>query len=265
LIDLVVVHYIFDKFPNATPEHLTRLRSRAVCAPALAALAVRRLRLHTLMLVNNVKLSEAIGKCVPVLEAVSDDQIVNEGWRLDPPKAISDVFESIMGAILVDCGWDYDRAALVIEFIMEDVLGALSRGSSRANPVTELMEWVAKSGCRRLVFEYVVVRQVRPFNVLIEHDGRKVEKQSRLVHGIKILVHGVLVAGPVTSSSAAVAKSLASERALQILKNTASQNALSLLCDCSQPLQSSGALIAISLAVPLDLDLMEEDRVQGGG
>jgi endoribonuclease Dicer len=57
-------------------------------------------------------------------------------------------------------------------------------------------------------------------------------QQSRLLHGIKILVHEVLVAGPVTSSSAAVAKSLASEQALQILKDAASQNALSHLCDC---------------------------------
>jgi endoribonuclease Dicer len=104
------------------------------------------------MLVNNVELSEAIGKCVPLLEAASDDQVVNEGWRLDPPKAVSDVFESIMGAILIDCGWDYDQAALAVEFVMADLLDALSR-SLRVNPVTELTEWAAKSGCRRLVFE----------------------------------------------------------------------------------------------------------------
>src|SRR5436190_24402344 len=125
LIDLVVTRYLFDKFPEATPHRLSWMRSRVVCAPALATLAVQHLALHTLMLINNVELSVAIGEFVPLLEDASMDNIVNESWKMDPPKALSDVFESVMGAVLVDSQYNYERSASVVESVMWDILEAL--------------------------------------------------------------------------------------------------------------------------------------------
>jgi endoribonuclease Dicer len=147
----VVVNYLFNKFPEATPGQLSWSRSRVVCSAALAAAAVQGLSLHKSMLVNNVELSVSISEFVPVLEAASPDQIVNEGWKMDPPKAISDVFESVMGAVLVDSGYDYEKAASVVESIMTDLLDRLTP-NVRHDPISELSEWVAKAGCQKLTF-----------------------------------------------------------------------------------------------------------------
>lgn len=126
-------------------------RTRAICAPALASLAVRELGLHKIMLVNNVELSIAINQYVPLLEAATGEDIVCTGWKFDPPKAISDVFESVIGAVLVDSGYDFEKTTGVVEYVMRDVLAALSP-SLRRDPVSELLEWTAGSGCRKTTF-----------------------------------------------------------------------------------------------------------------
>lgn len=52
--------------------------------------------------------------------------------------------------------------------------------------------------------------------------------------GIAVVVHDVVVAGPVTASSLAVAKALASEGALKVLKNPDAEKSLSRICDCAR-------------------------------
>ena len=67
---------------------------------------------------------------------------------------ISDVFESVMGAVLVDSGYNYEKAATVAEIVMEDVLGELSLDMA-TNPVSELLEWLAKQGCTKREIRYI--------------------------------------------------------------------------------------------------------------
>jgi endoribonuclease Dicer len=151
LLDLVVIKYLYDKFPGVTSHQLALPRTKAICAPALASLAVRRLGLHKIMLINCVDLTEEIERYVPLLQATSGEEMIKRGWRYDPPKALSDVFESVMGAVLVDSGYNYERAAVIVEYVMQDVLVALSPSVSR-DPVSELMEWAAGSGCTVITF-----------------------------------------------------------------------------------------------------------------
>lgn len=154
LIDLVVMRHLFTRFPRADSGDLTRARSRAVCSPALASLSVKTLELHKILLVNNVELSIAIGRYVSILEKTSFEEIVAKGWRYDPPKAVSDVFESVIGAVFVDTGFNFEKAAVVVEQAMEGLLSKLSLDLPR-DPVSQLMIWAAKNGCRRILYRYV--------------------------------------------------------------------------------------------------------------
>jgi endoribonuclease Dicer len=113
---------------------------------------VRKLKLHKLILVNNVELSMAISRYVPLLEELSDNEIINRGWKHDPPKALSDVLESVLGAILVDSAWNYDIAASVTQYVLEDILEVLTPNLPK-DPVSELMTWVAKAGCKHIRFQ----------------------------------------------------------------------------------------------------------------
>lgn len=152
MIDLVVMHHLFQKFPYATSGQLSAARSRAVCGPTLASVAVNRLELHKYLLINNVELSTAITRHVPLLETLSPEDAILKGWKYDPPKALSDVLESLVGAVLVDSAYNFEKTASVVELVMSDVLDTLTTTLPR-DPVSELMVWAATEGCKRIAFQ----------------------------------------------------------------------------------------------------------------
>ena len=63
------------------------------------------------------------------------------------------------------------------------------------------------------------------------------------------MVHGILVVGPIISSSLVVARFLAAERALVILKDPESEKCLTRLCICGQEMAIDDMLAVDSLAV----------------
>ena len=156
LLNLIVVQYLYDKFPEATSHQLSFPRSKAVCSPTLAYLAVQQLELHKMMLVDSIDLNTAIAGYVLILQNCSAENIVKTGWKFDPPKALSDFFESLTGAIFIDSGYDYDKTAAVVEHVMEGVLEVLSPALAK-DPISELMEWRGAQGCRKVIIEYVFV------------------------------------------------------------------------------------------------------------
>ncbi|KAI0831673.1 hypothetical protein BC628DRAFT_1311344 [Trametes gibbosa] len=246
LIDMVVTDYLYKKFPEATSGQLSWARSRAVCATALASIAVKRLQLHQLLLINNVELSIAIGKYVPVLEDISEDEVILSGWKHDPPKALSDVFESVMGALLVDCDYKYDKAAAVIEMIMEDILVKLRPDLPR-DPVSQLMVWVAKAGCTCVSF---AKSQSRP--ELRRHDC------------MAVLVHGIAVAGPIPAPNTSMAKGLAAEEARRVLDDPESPHYLPRTCVCGkEEMAVEEEEVAVEVAMDVDKAELDDETTQG--
>ncbi|KAF8061657.1 hypothetical protein FPV67DRAFT_1704520 [Lyophyllum atratum] len=244
LLDLVVLRYLYDKFPQATSYQLALPKTKAICASALASVAVRRLGLHKIMLVNRLDLTEAINAYVPLLQASTGEEIVQRGWKYDPPKALSDVFESVMGAVLVDSAYNFEKAAAVVEYVMEEILIVLSP-SVALDPVSTLVQWMAASGCFKFSFE----------------------KRLKVKHGISsegmaVVVHGVVVAGPIVAASQSVAKFVASERALPLLKDSEGSKSLSRLCDCgsNEPTSDNAALASEESS---DDDLDSELELRG--
>ncbi|OCH90640.1 P-loop containing nucleoside triphosphate hydrolase protein [Obba rivulosa] len=216
LIDLVVMRYLYFKYPKATSGQLSWARSRAVCASALAWAAVNRLELHKILLVNNVGLSVAIGKYVPILKEISNVDIINNGWKQDPPKAISDVLESVLGAVLIDSDYDFEKAAVVVETAMADLLAVLTPDLPR-DPISELMVWAAQSSCCKITFRKV---QSRP-------DVKRYDAFS-------VIAHDIDVVGPVAAPNLSRAKGLAAERARVALSDPSSPYHLSRICNCGK-------------------------------
>ncbi|TDL27660.1 P-loop containing nucleoside triphosphate hydrolase protein [Rickenella mellea] len=214
LIDLVIAKYLFQKYPKATSGQITWARSRAVCAPALAVVAVQRLSVHKYMLANNVDLSRAIADEVPALSAVPYEVAVKEGWRFDPPKAISDLLESILGAVLVDSGYDYEVSSNVVEHVMSGLMGVLTPHLPR-DPVSELMVWTARAGCRKIAFR--------------KSQSNPAAKKN---DSMSVLAHDQEIVGPITAVNLSLAKGLASAEALVILADQESDRSLSRICDC---------------------------------
>lgn len=234
LINLVVVEYLFKKFPSATSHELSYLRAKVICSPTLAFLAITKLEVHKVILANNMDLWKAIDQWVPILESLTSEDIVKRSWRYDPPKAISDVFEGIVGAVLVDSGYNYETAAAVVELVMGDALAHLSP-SMATNPIAEVLEWVAKAGCKKLKF-----RKNSQTATDINADA------------IVVQVHETVVAGPVLASSGSVGKFIAAERALAVLADPENPLSLAKLCDCAAMAKAEEAMD--------DMEISEEEN-----
>ncbi|KXN82617.1 Dicer-like protein 1 [Leucoagaricus sp. SymC.cos] len=215
VIKMVVTIYLFNKFPNATSHQLALPRTKSICSPALASLGIRKLQVHKYILHNSVDLNHAINLYIPILESTSAEEIVRRGWRYDPPKAISDVFESIVGAIFVDTGYNLDRTSGIVTWLMEDVLEALSPSTPK-DPVSELLEWLGSVGC----------------SGHMKFDKTTGQKDGVAVEGVSAVFHGTVVSGPIVSASKNVAKFAAAEKALVALRNVNKGELLKKLCDC---------------------------------
>lgn len=88
ILDLVVIDYLYRKFPRSTSDQLAWPRTRVICAPTLATVGVRRLQLHQFMLINSAELNMEIERYVPRLQACAGEDIVLHSWRYDPPKVM---------------------------------------------------------------------------------------------------------------------------------------------------------------------------------
>lgn len=154
LIDLVIMRHLYHRFPKATSGDLTTAKGRIVRNAALASVAVKKLELHKVILLNNASLSTAIWSSAKLLQETSYTEIIINGWKYEPPKALGDVFESVMGAVFVDSGHDFEKFSVIAEMVMEEFLSEIKMDLP-LDPVSILMIWMSKNGCRRVNFQYV--------------------------------------------------------------------------------------------------------------
>jgi dsRNA-specific ribonuclease len=116
VLDILITCYIYQECTTFTPGQLTDLRSALVNNVTLACILVRN-DLHRYILAESASLSDSIEKFVQ-FQRFHDHQITDQVQLLveeqemkmadyvDVPKALGDVFESLIGAIFVDSGND---------------------------------------------------------------------------------------------------------------------------------------------------------------
>ncbi|CAN0901094.1 Dicer-like protein 4 [Linum grandiflorum] len=115
VMDYLITSYLFSVYPRMKPGHLTDLRSVLVNNRAFANVAVAR-SFHKFLISDSSALSEAIKAFVDFIQAPSKEGGLSEGPRC--PKALGDLVESCMGAILLDTGFDLNHVwKLVLSFL----------------------------------------------------------------------------------------------------------------------------------------------------
>lgn len=120
VLDFLITAYITEHCPHMNPGQLTDLRSALVNNATLACLCVRY-NIHVHILYQNALLNEAIRRFVDFQQKenhqISDhvellmqesDVDCNMAEDTDIPKALGDVFESIIGGIFLDSGKDLE-------------------------------------------------------------------------------------------------------------------------------------------------------------
>ncbi|XP_059489043.1 endoribonuclease Dicer-like isoform X2 [Neocloeon triangulifer] len=152
VLDFLVTAHIYEKFAHLNPGEMTDLRSALVNNVTFASLAVRY-GFHTFLLENNPTLASRIENFVEFQQRnnhkISDDHLlliqecnVSIGIALEVPKVLGDIFESIVGAVFLDCGKDFVETWRVIYPLMKFAIDLFGTTVPK-NAVRKLHESVA--------------------------------------------------------------------------------------------------------------------------
>lgn len=157
VLDLIVSEIIFDEFPKQDEGFLTKLRAKLVKGDALAEYA-RKLELSHIMLVGK----RARGQGIEFSKS-----------------ALADVFESLIGAIYIDKG--YNDAARFIKKVFEKYVDIQEVSQRLDNYKSHLLEYA--QGKHLPVPRYTVIAESGPphdktFTTEVKIEGRPLGQGS---------------------------------------------------------------------------------------
>ena len=129
ILNLIITDDLYHRFPSASEGKLSRLRSTLVKGDTLSKLA-RRLELGDFLILGSGELKSG-------------------GFRRN--SILADVFESIIGAIYLDAGYDAARRFVLHEF--ESLLASSDITKNLKDPKTRLQEMLQSRGCELPIYE----------------------------------------------------------------------------------------------------------------
>ncbi|CAJ0586802.1 unnamed protein product, partial [Mesorhabditis spiculigera] len=153
VLDYMITRYLYEHDRQYSPGVLTDLRSALVNNTIFASLAVKYSfhkhflvvcpRLH-FMVEKFVKLCEEMSNCANFnaeMYMITTEDECDEGQEEDVevPKAMSDIFESVAGAIYLDSGCDLDVVWRVFYALMKETIDECCKNPPRS-PIRELLE-----------------------------------------------------------------------------------------------------------------------------
>lgn len=131
VVNCTIALALYQKFPDLPEGELSRLRASLVSQPALAALAE----------------SLALGNYL----ALGDGELKSGGGRR--PSILSDALEAVLGAVLLDGG--FEAARNVVQGIFHVALASINPVTTGKDAKTLLQEWVQRK--RQALPQYAVV------------------------------------------------------------------------------------------------------------
>ena len=131
VVNCAIALALYQKFPNLPEGELSRLRASLVSQPALAALA------------ESLQLSSYL--------ALGDGELKSGGARR--PSILSDALEAVLGAVLLDGG--FDAACEVVQGIFKSSLASIDPSTTGKDAKTLLQELLQRK--RQSVPQYAVV------------------------------------------------------------------------------------------------------------
>ncbi|XP_052198876.1 dicer-like protein 4 isoform X2 [Diospyros lotus] len=134
VLDYLITSYLFSVYPELKPGQLTDLRSLSVNNNSFANIAVHH-SFHNFILCDSSSLCTSMDKYADFIGAVASQNVSREGPSC--PKALGDLVESSIGAILLDAGFDLNCVWKIMLAFVDPVM---SFSKLQLNPVRELQE-----------------------------------------------------------------------------------------------------------------------------
>lgn len=157
LVNAIVAELLYEKFPKAAEGELTRLRSRLVSEPALAAVA------------RELDLGDSLH--------LGPGELKSGGFRRD--SILADAFEALMAAVYLDGGWQACR-----EVVRTLVLPRLAEAAMMddKDAKTRLQEWLQSRGEPLPSYELILTSgadHARVFDVECRIESRGLRAEGR--------------------------------------------------------------------------------------
>ena len=155
VLGLVLSRALYEQFPAADEGALTKSRAKLVNAGSLAARA-RELGLGAHLILSRGE--------------------ENTGGR-ERASALADAFESLLGAIFLDGGFEAAREFVLREFAAE--FGALAAAAAMENPKGELQELLQSRSPHAPEYEFVAATgpdHDRVFECAVRHAGAELAR-----------------------------------------------------------------------------------------
>ncbi|KIX04414.1 uncharacterized protein Z518_05282 [Rhinocladiella mackenziei CBS 650.93] len=254
-LDWVCIWWLFSTNPTRDPQWLTEHKMAMVSNRFLASLAVI-LGFNKLIYASGPALYEEIGNfAVKVLEAYKQEDVKPDFWTRvssgsPPPKALADLVESYLGAVLVDSGFNFTEIEGFFErhvkWFFEDI-EAYDTFANR-HPTTHLYRLLKEElGCQKSspeVLESSSQIITTPPNGDEDNDDDDDGAGDDAVAGVRVhiawFVHGRMVSVN-QGQGVKYAKARASRSALKILGNLGVDEFREKWgCDCVQKRKKDG-------------------------
>lgn len=149
ILDFLVIRYLYDKYPDAPPGLITDIKDSCVNNHVLGILCVIN-ELHTQIVHYSGALIRAIEEFVKEHEGMKQrGEAVGEYWTdLTIPKVLSDVVESMLGAVFVDAGFQLEPVQRVFEKWMLPLYNThVTPETLRIHPLRKLTTDLQRAGC----------------------------------------------------------------------------------------------------------------------
>ncbi|XP_068345228.1 dicer-like protein 4 [Pyrus communis] len=209
VLDYLITSYLYSVYPKLKPGQLTDLRSVSVNNKAFANVAVDR-SFHKFLISDSSSLSEAIESYVGFIETAASDRGLLDGPKC--PKALGDLVESCLGAILLDTGFNLNR---VWEIMLSFLKPIMSFSSLQLSPIRELRElcqahsWGLEFVPTKMGKKYSVCATVNGNNVCVSASTTSLNKKDGIRICAQLIFDKLKAQGniPMTNSLEEVLKS----------------------------------------------------------
>uniref|UniRef100_A0A0E0KSN5 Dicer-like protein 4 n=1 Tax=Oryza punctata TaxID=4537 RepID=A0A0E0KSN5_ORYPU len=134
VLEYVITSYLYSTYPDIKPGQITDLRSLAVGNDSLAYAAVEK-SIHKHLIKDSNHLTSAISKFEIYVKLSNSEKDLLEEPAC--PKALGDIVESCIGAVLLDSGFNLNYVWKVMLMLLKPVL---TFSNMHTNPMRELRE-----------------------------------------------------------------------------------------------------------------------------
>ncbi|KAF3452999.1 hypothetical protein FNV43_RR03432 [Rhamnella rubrinervis] len=165
VLDYLITSYLYSVYPKLTPGQLTDLRSLCVNNNAFANVAVDR-SFQKFLICDSSSLSEVIDVYVDFIKAPASERDLRDEPKC--PKALGDLVESCMGAILLDTGFNLKHVWKIMLSFLDPIL---SFSSLQICPIRELQELCQSNSCD---LKFLTTQKGRRYTVEAKVNGHNV-------------------------------------------------------------------------------------------